>query len=54
MTDGKKIDGSAHIGDAGIALIHARVSAMGDVWIAVPWTQASTAPSSCGILRRAS
>src|SRR5690606_1623200 len=27
-----KIDKSAHIGDAGIALIHTRVSAMGHVW----------------------
>ena len=28
----KKIDRSAHIGDAGIALIHRRVSEMGYVW----------------------
>jgi hypothetical protein len=32
VTTGKKIDKSAHIGDAGIALIHTRVSAMGHVW----------------------
>lgn len=32
MTNGKKIDKSAHVGDAGIALIHTRVSAMGHVW----------------------
>ncbi len=32
MSSGKKIDRSAHIGDAGIALIHQRVSAMGHVW----------------------
>uniref|UniRef100_A1UQ25 DUF4365 domain-containing protein n=1 Tax=Mycobacterium sp. (strain KMS) TaxID=189918 RepID=A1UQ25_MYCSK len=32
MSNGKKIDKSAHIGDAGIALIHMRVSAMGHVW----------------------
>lgn len=32
MSIGKKIDKSAHIGDAGIALIHMRVSAMGHVW----------------------
>lgn len=32
MSTGKKIDKSAHIGDAGIALIHTRVSAMGHVW----------------------
>jgi hypothetical protein len=32
MTSGKKIDRSAHIGDAGIALIHRRVSSMGHVW----------------------
>ncbi len=32
MTTGKKLHKSAHIGDAGIALIHTRVSAMGHVW----------------------
>ena len=32
MSTGKKIDKSAHIGDAGIALIHTRVSEMGHVW----------------------
>lgn len=32
MSTGKKIDKSAHIGDAGVALIHTRVSAMGHVW----------------------
>lgn len=32
MSNGKKISSSAHIGDAGIALIHQRVSAMGHVW----------------------
>lgn len=32
VSTGKKIDKSAHIGDAGIALIHTRVSAMGHVW----------------------
>lgn len=32
MATGKKIDKSAHTGDAGIALIHTRVSAMGHVW----------------------
>jgi hypothetical protein len=32
VTNGKKVDKSAHIGDAGIALIHTRVSAMGHVW----------------------
>ena len=30
--DGKKIDRSSHIGDAGVALIHTRVSEMGLVW----------------------
>jgi hypothetical protein len=32
VSTGKKIDKSTHIGDAGIALIHTRVSAMGHVW----------------------
>jgi hypothetical protein len=32
VSTGKKIDKSAHIGDAGVALIHTRVSAMGHVW----------------------
>lgn len=32
VSNGKKISRSAHIGDAGIALIHQRVSAMGHVW----------------------
>lgn len=32
MGNGKKVSRSAHIGDAGIALIHQRVSAMDHVW----------------------
>ena len=32
MGSGKQVSRSAHIGDAGIALIHQRVSAMDHVW----------------------